>query len=88
MKRLSIDRIELRLRGASRHQARELTGELQWSLLRALRGELTAVGGRRRLARVDAASVTARRGDTARQTAAAVADTVSAAVRDARGRDA
>lgn len=87
MKKLSIDRIELTLRGASRHRARELAGDLQRSLLPALRGELPIDGGRRRLARVDAAPVTAGRGDPAGRTAAALAATVTAAVRDARRRE-
>ncbi len=86
MKKLSIDRIELTLRGASRHRAWELAGELPRSLLPTLRGELPADGGRRRLARMDAAPVTAGRGDTAGRTAAAVAASVAAALRDARRR--
>jgi hypothetical protein len=86
MKKLSIDRIELTLRGASRHRAQELAGELPRSLLPMLSGELPAEGGRRHLARIDAAPVTAGRGDTAGRTAAAVAASVAAALREARRR--
>lgn len=88
MSEVRIDRVEVRLRGGSRHRARELAAQLPGSLARELAGGALAAGAPSaagRHARMEVPVVRLATGTPAAEAAGAVAGAVAGALRaDAR----
>lgn len=79
MSEVRIGRIEVRLRGGSRHRARELAAQLPGSLARELAGGAPSAAGRQ--ARMEVPVVRLAAGTPAAEAAGAVAGAVAGVLR-------
>ena len=81
MKKIHIDRLEIRLRGASRHLAHEAAAGLGPELMEQLRPQTESLGSRRDLRRLDAGTVKTPAGVSAKELRQSMAERIARAVR-------